>query len=111
LNDCRKKTKRKRKKNIAHSTSLSDAKDPKLDNLHNDPMPTRLYRAVPASRAGPLQCVDHASDPVFEEIGDVAEGIAVWEKVPSTGAVAVVVEPRTEDEVCGDAEEDTSKKT
>jgi hypothetical protein len=57
-----------------------------------------------------LQCVDHASDPVFEEVGDVAEGIAVREKVPATGAVAVVVEPGAEDEVGGDAEEDTKKK-
>jgi hypothetical protein len=58
-----------------------------------------------------LECVDHASDPVFEEVGDVAEGIAVREKVPSTGTVAVVVEPGAEDEVGGDAEEDTRKKS
>jgi hypothetical protein len=57
-----------------------------------------------------LQCVDHAANPVFHEVGDIAEGIAVWKKIPATGAVAVVVEPGAEDEVGGDAEEDTRKK-
>lgn len=57
-----------------------------------------------------MQRVDHAANPVFEEVGDVAEGIAVWEEVPATGTVAVVVEPGAEDEVGGDAEEDTAKR-
>lgn len=57
-----------------------------------------------------MQRVDHAADPVFEEVWDVAEGITVREEIPATGAVAVVVEPGAEDQVGGDAEEDTKGK-
>ena len=56
-----------------------------------------------------MQCVDHAANPVFEEVRDVTKGIAMREEVPAPGAVAVVVEPGAEDEVGGDAEEEGSE--
>lgn len=43
--------------------------------------------------------VEDAAGPVLDEVGDVADGVAVGEEVPTAGAVAVVVEPGAEDEV------------
>lgn len=94
----------------AESVKSAVGTDPSLDKVHITHYQRgrgHLYRAVPASRPRPLQCVDHAANPVFEEVGDVTEGIAMREKVPATGAEAVVVEPGAEDEIGGDAEEDT----
>lgn len=54
-----------------------------------------------------MQSIDHTTDPVLEEVGEFADSVAVWEEVPATGAVAVVVEPGAKDEVGGDAEEGT----
>lgn len=62
---------------------------------------------VSTPRATPLQCVDHATDPILEDIRDVTDGVAVGEEVPTTGTVAVVVEPGAENEVGGDAQEET----
>lgn len=47
------------------------------------------------------------ADPVLEDIRDVTEGVSVRKKVPSTGTVPVVVKPGAEDEVGGDAKEET----
>ncbi|KFY83146.1 hypothetical protein V500_10152, partial [Pseudogymnoascus sp. VKM F-4518 (FW-2643)] len=39
-----------------------------------------------------------AAGPVFDEVGDIADSVAVGEEVPAASAVAVVVEPGAEDE-------------
>lgn len=57
-----------------------------------------------------MQGVEHPLNPVLEDIWNVAQGVTVREKVPAAGAVAVVVQPRAEDEVCGDGEEETSRR-
>lgn len=54
-----------------------------------------------------MQSIDHPTEPVLEEVGDIANGVAVREEIPAAGAVAVVVEPRAKDEVGSDAEEGT----
>jgi hypothetical protein len=56
-----------------------------------------------------LQGIDHTTEPVLEEVRDIADGVTVREKVPATGAVTVVVEPGTKDEVGSDAEEGTEQ--
>lgn len=66
----------------------------------------RLHRAIPAPRPRPLKRVDHPLHPVLQDVRDIADGVGVREEVPAAGSVAVVVEPRAEDEVCGGAEED-----
>lgn len=50
--------------------------------------------------------VDHAFDPVIEDVRDVADGVAVREQIPATGTVTVVVEPGSENEIGCRAEED-----
>lgn len=50
--------------------------------------------------------VDHAFDPVIEDVRDVADGVAVGEQIPATGTVTVVVEPGSENEIGRRAEED-----
>jgi hypothetical protein len=55
-----------------------------------------------------LDTVEDPTEPVLHQIGDVADGVAVRQKVPATSAISVVVEPRAEDQVRGDAEEDTA---
>lgn len=54
-----------------------------------------------------MESIDYPTEPVLEEVGDIADGVAVGEEIPAAGAVAVVVEPGTEDEVGSDAEEST----
>jgi hypothetical protein len=54
-----------------------------------------------------LQGVDDTTEPVLEQVGDVADGVGVREKIPATSAVAVIVEPGAKDEVGGGAEEGT----
>lgn len=43
----------------------------------------------------------------MENIRDVTDGVAVRKKVPAARAVAVIVEPRAEDEVGGDTQEES----
>lgn len=54
-----------------------------------------------------MQSIDHTTEPVLEEVRDIADGVAVGEEIPATGAVTVVVEPGAEDEIGSDAEEGT----
>ena len=54
-----------------------------------------------------MQSIDHTTEPVLEEIRDIADGVAVREEVPATGAVTVVVEPRAEDKIGGNAQDGT----
>lgn len=62
---------------------------------------------VAAPTAAALDRVEHPADPVLEQVGHVAEGVAVREQVPAAGAVASVVEPGAEDEVGCDGEEES----
>lgn len=54
---------------------------------------SRLQRTVAAARAAALHRVEHAARPVLQQIGHVADRVAVGEQIPSPSAVAVVVEP------------------
>jgi hypothetical protein len=69
---------------------------------------SHLHRTVSTPRSGALQGVNDPTAPVLEEVWHVANRIAVREEVPASRAVAVVVEPGAENEVCRDAEEDTT---
>lgn len=51
------------------------------------------YSAVASSAAGTLYGVEYPADPVLQQVGDVADRVAVGEEVPAAGTVAVVVEP------------------
>jgi hypothetical protein len=64
--------------------------------------------ATAASRA--LDCVEHGACPVLEEVGNVADSIAMGHEVPSTRAVSGVVQPGAEDQVGGDSEESAALK-
>ena len=68
-----------------------------------------LHCTVPASRPWSLYCAHHPPSPVLHQIWNVANGVAVGQKIPAPCAVAVVVQPRAEDEVCGDAEEEAGR--
>ena len=61
---------------------------------------------VAAPTAAALDRVEHPADPVLQQVGHVAEGVAVREQVPAAGAVARVVEPGAEDEVRCDGEKE-----
>lgn len=69
----------------------------------------RLHRTVPPAAARALHRVEHAPRPVLEQVGHITDGVAVGDQVPSSGPVSVVVEPRSEDEVGGDAQEDAPR--
>lgn len=66
----------------------------------------RSDSAIASATASALDGVEHPARPVLEEVGNVAQSVAVGEEVPASCAVAVVVEPRAEDQVCGNAKED-----
>lgn len=55
-----------------------------------------------------LDGIDDAAHPVLQEVGDVADGVAVGEEVPAAGAVAVVVEPGAEYQVSCCCEEEAA---
>ena len=61
--------------------------------------------AVSASRTRTLDCAHDPSTPVFHEVWEIPERVTVGKHVPTAGTVAVVVQPRTEDKVCGGTEE------
>lgn len=65
-----------------------------------------LHGAVASSAARPLDCVNDLSAEIFQDVGQVADGVTVREEVPAAGAVAVVVEPGAEDEVGGGGKEE-----
>lgn len=71
--------------------------------------PRSLDGAISSPAASALNSVQHPACPVLEEVGNIAEGIAMGEQIPASCAVAVVVEPRAENEVCRDAKEDATK--
>lgn len=66
--------------------------------------------AVTTSRSTASECIDHRSAPVLDEVGNVADGVSVGKKVPASSAVAVVVEPRAEDQVGCDEQEETARR-
>lgn len=56
-----------------------------------------------------LDGLEDLTPEVLCNVGHVADGVAMREEVPAAGAVAVVVEPRAEDEIGCDTEEETSE--
>ena len=64
------------------------------------------HGAVPATASAALNGIQDPARPVLEEVGNVADSVAVRQEVPAAGAVAVVVEPGSEDQVGRGAEED-----
>jgi hypothetical protein len=58
-----------------------------------------LYSCVATPAPAPLNGLEDLAAEVLSNVRNVADGITVREQVPTAGAVAVVVEPRAEDEV------------
>jgi hypothetical protein len=58
-----------------------------------------LYSCITAPAPASLNGLEDLAAEVLSNIRNVADGITVREQVPTAGAVAVVVEPRAEDEV------------
>jgi hypothetical protein len=58
-----------------------------------------LYSCIATPAPAPLNGLEDLAAKIFSNVGNVTDGITVREQVPATGAVAVVVEPRAEDEV------------
>lgn len=79
------------------------------ENVHYVKMQD-LHGAVPASRATALHGTGDAAAKVLDQVGQVAERVAVGHGVPASGAVALVVEPAAEDEVRSDAQEDAGRR-
>jgi hypothetical protein len=69
-----------------------------------------LYSTIPSSTPPTGHRTDHFSRPVLEQIWDISDGVAVGEEIPTSGAVAVVVEPRSEDQVGGYTEKEAVKR-
>lgn len=53
-----------------------------------------------------MKSVHHPSEPILEYIRHVPNRVTMRKQIPSPSTVAVVVEPRAEDEVRGDAKEE-----
>lgn len=70
----------------------------------------RSDSAIASATASALDGVEHPARPVLEEVGDVAQGVAVGEEIPASCAVTVVVEPRAKDQVCRNAKEDAAER-
>jgi hypothetical protein len=68
-----------------------------------------LYSAVPAPTPPSLHGTDDLPPKVLEDVGNIADRVAVGEEVPSAGAVAVVIEPGAEDQICSCREEESVK--
>lgn len=69
-----------------------------------------LHGAVTTSRATALKRAGDAAAKVLDEVGQVANGVAVGNGIPAASAVTLVVEPAAEDEVGGDGEEKTGER-
>jgi hypothetical protein len=72
--------------------------------------PSYLYSTIPSSTPPTGHRTDHFSRPVLEQVWDISDGVAVGEEIPTSGSVAVVVEPGSEDQVGGYAEEEAVKR-
>lgn len=70
----------------------------------------RSDSAIASATASALDGVEHPARPVLEEVGNVAQSVAVGEEVPASCAVTVIVEPRAKDQVCGNAKEDAAER-
>lgn len=60
------------------------------------------HSAVATATSRALNCVQHGACPVLEEVGNVADSVAMGHEVPSTRAVSGVVQPGAEYQVSGD---------
>lgn len=63
---------------------------------------------VTTARASTLHGTNDGLSPVLYGIGKISDGITVRDEIPAACTVAVVVEPRTEDEVGGNEHEKTA---
>ena len=61
--------------------------------------------STPAART--LDRIHNLAPQILDDVWDIANSVAVGEKVPAAGAIAVVVEPGTEDKVCRGGEKET----
>lgn len=63
-----------------------------------------LHCRITPSRPRPANSVDHLLSPVFHEIRNVSNGIAVREQIPTAGSIPVIVQPASENQVrcCAD---------
>ena len=68
------------------------------------------YRRITPSTTTALHCIQDPSHPVFEEVWNVSDGIAVREQIPASSTVSVIVEPRAEDKVGRGREESAEWK-
>jgi hypothetical protein len=48
---------------------------------------------VPSSRATTLNSVKYPSRPVFEQVWNITDGVAVGKEVPSSSAITIIVKP------------------
>lgn len=71
-------------------------------NIFYDP----LHSTISSAAAAPLYRVEHTPRPVLEQIGDVTDGVSVGQEIPAPSPVAVVVEPRSEDQIGGGPQKD-----
>ena len=58
-----------------------------------------LNSCITAPVPAPLNGLKDLAAEVFGNVRHIADGVAMREQVPAAGAVAVVIEPRAEDEV------------
>jgi hypothetical protein len=72
--------------------------------------PVYLYSTIPSSTPPTGHRTDHFSRPVLEQVWDISDGVAVGEEIPPSGSVAVVVEPGSEDQIGGYADEEAVKR-
>jgi hypothetical protein len=69
------------------------------------PMKTS-HSAISAPAPRVLHCTDDLASKILENVRDITDCVAVREEVPAAGAIAVVVEPRAENEVGGSRKEE-----
>lgn len=67
--------------------------------------PHASHSTIPSPAPTTLQRVPDPARKVLQDIGNIADSVAVREEIPAASAVAVVVEPGAEDEVGGDDHE------
>jgi hypothetical protein len=72
--------------------------------------PIYLYSTIPSSTPPTGHRTDHFFRPVLEQVWDISDGVAVGEEIPTSGSVAVVIEPGSEDQVGGYTEEEAVKR-
>jgi hypothetical protein len=85
------------------SYSRSPNEHPQTDSIK--PF-SRSNSRITAPTPTPLHRLEDLAPKVLGDVGHIADGVAVGQKVPAAGAVAVVVEPGAKDEVGCNAKEE-----